>query len=464
VKKFADEYGLSVEGVHPEQRRVVLSGTVKQMCDAFKVTLKKFEYDGGTYRGRTGAVHVPLELKDIVHAVMGLDDRPQARPHFRARRRGGVVAARAEAGYSPKELANLYGFPPGNGAGQCIAIIELGGGYNESDLNEYFSRQNVSPAPEVISIPVNGGKNNPTGDPNGDDGEVLLDIEVAGAIANGAKIAVYFAPNTDAGFLSAITAAIHDTTNKPSVISISWGSFEDAWTEQARNVFDGTFQAAAAMGINVTVAAGDDGSTDRGPGNKDHVDFPASSPHVLACGGTTLRASGGQITEEVVWNEMSNGEGATGGGVSLYFKAPAWQKGLKAKTKTGEVALKMRGVPDVGGDADPVTGYKVRVDGTDAVIGGTSAVAPLWAALIAILNGANSKGNIGFIPPMLYSDPSVLRDITSGNNGGFFAAPGYDCCTGIGTPNGVKLSGLSQQRKRMYFEDIDTSKPKPAVT
>jgi kumamolisin len=342
----------------------------------------------------------------------------------------------------------LYGFPSGDGNGQCIGIIELGGGYTDSDLSAYFSRLGVSPAPQVVSVPVSGADNAPTGNPNGPDGEVMLDIEIAGAIANRAKIAVYFAPNTDAGFLNAITTAIHDTANRPSVISISWGGPESAWTQQAMNVFDGTFQAAAAMGINITAAAGDDGSTDGVPGKKDHVDFPASSPHVLACGGTTLEASSGTISDEVVWNEMANRGGATGGGISSFFSAPQWQTQLKAKTAAGEVPLTKRGVPDIGGDADPVTGYEVRVDGKDAVFGGTSAVAPLWAALIAILNGSNAKGNIGFITPMLYADPSALRDITTGNNGSYIAATGWDACTGLGSPNGAKISGISQGDKR----------------
>jgi kumamolisin len=269
----------------------------------------------------------------------------------------------------------------------------------------------------------------------------MLDIEVVGSIAPGAKIAVYFAPNTDAGFLDAITTAIHDTTNNPSVISISWGGPESTWTSQSMTAMDEAFQAAANLGITVCVASGDSGSSDGVSDGADHVDFPASSPFALACGGTSLTASQSGIASETVWNDGSSG-GASGGGVSSFFALPSWQQGLSAlKTGGTRVALTMRGVPDVCGDADPDTGYDVRVDGSDTVIGGTSAVAPLWAALIARINSATGKP-AGYINPQLYQNPGDLRDITQGNNGDFAAQPGWDACTGLGSPNGGPLAGL----------------------
>ena len=281
----------------------------------------------------------------------------------------------------------------------------------------------------------------PTGDAEGPDGEVMLDIEVVGSIAPGARMAVYFGPNTDAGFLDAITTAIHDTTNKPSVISISWGGAESTWTSQAMTVMDDAFQAAATLGVTVCVAAGDSGSSDGVTDGADHVDFPASSPHVLACGGTSLQAAQGGISSETVWNDGASG-GASGGGISSFFAVPPWQRGLSALTTAGKsVALSMRGVPDVAGDADPATGYDVRVDGTNTVIGGTSAVAPLWAALIARINASTGKA-AGFINAQLYQNAKDLRDITQGNNGDFAAQPGWDACTGLGSPNGEPLAGL----------------------
>ncbi len=206
-------------------------------------------------------------------------------------------------------------------AGQTIGIIELGGGYREADITAYFKTLGLA-APTVTAVAVDGGSNAPT-TASGADGEVMLDIEVAASVAPGAKIAVYFTPNTDQGFTDAITTAIHDETNKPSVISISWGGPESSWTSQAMTALDTACQSAAALGVTITVAAGDNGSSDGGTGN--NVDFPASSPHVLACGGTKLEASGATISSEVVWNETASNEGATGGGVSNVFALPSWQ-------------------------------------------------------------------------------------------------------------------------------------------
>jgi kumamolisin len=435
VEEFAKRYGLAVVQTDAARRTVVLSGTVARFERAFGVDLHQFEFHGGTYRGRTGPLTVPGELNGIVEAVLGLDNRPQVRPHFRARmmRRG------FSAGFTPTTLASLYDFPSGTGRGVTIGVIELGGGYRVADLRRYFSDINTA-VPKVSAVSVNHARNQATGDPNGPDGEVMLDIEVAGTIAPEADIAVYFAPNTDAGFFDAVSTAIHDDQNRPSVISISWGGPEASWTPQAMAALDQAFQAAALMGITVCVASGDHGS---GGGIGDaglNVDFPASSPHVLACGGTSLQAVNGDIRSETVWNDGASG-GASGGGVSSFFPLPAWQRGLNVTSAAGgKTPLGHRGVPDVSGEADPQTGYLVRVDGVDAVIGGTSAVAPLWAGLIARINSA--KGSpVGFINPHLYRGFG-FNDVTSGGNGGYAAAIGWDACSGLGTPNGRKIADL----------------------
>lgn len=442
LRAFATTYGLVVVQEHTARRTVVLSGTAAQFCTAFGVQLKHVSHANGTYRGRSGEILIPPELDGIVEAVLGLDNRPQAEAHFRLRSRIGSPTANAAASvsYTPVQVAQLYGFPAGAGQGECVALIELGGGYRPADLDTYFAGLGVS-SPTVVAVSVDQGKNAPTGDGNGPDGEVMLDIEVVGAIASQARIAVYFAPNTDAGFLDAITTAVHDTTNKPSVISISWGGSESSWTSQAMTAMDQAFQAAASMGITVCAASGDNGSSDGATDGGDHVDFPASSPFALACGGTNLQATQTSIRSETVWNGGSNG-GATGGGVSSFFPLPTWQQGLSAQNSAGHaVPLTMRGVPDVAGDADPESGYQVRVDGTDTVIGGTSAVAPLWAALVARINGITGK-SAGLINPQLYANGAALRDIVTGNNGDFEAAPGWDACTGLGSPNGSSLAGV----------------------
>ena len=435
VKRFARAHGLAVVQEDAPRRTVILSGTVADMEKAFAVELKVFEHGRGSYRGREGPVRLPSELKGVVEAVLGLDNRPQARPHFRMR--PGRQAA-TSGSFRPTDLASLYQFPAGNGQGECIAIVELGGGYQPADLAAYFGALQIG-VPEVVAVSVDHGRNQPTGDLNGPDTEVMLDIEVAGAIAPGALIAVYFAPNTDAGFLDAVTTAIHDGTRRPSVVSISWGGPESSWTPQAMTALDDALQAAAALGVTVCVASGDNGSSDGVDDGADHVDFPASSPHALGCGGTSLTASGGSIASEVVWNDGAQG-GAGGGGVSAVFPLPTWQQGLTVTQTGGQAqALAERGVPDVSADADPRTGYQVRVDGVDTVVGGTSAVAPLWAGLIARVN-ASFGAPIGYLNPGAYQDGAAFNDVTSGNNGDFAASPGWDACTGLGSPDGAALA------------------------
>jgi kumamolisin len=285
---------------------------------------------------------------------------------------------------------------------------------------------------------VDRKRNRPTHNPNSADGEVMLDIEVAGAMAPGARIVVYFAPNTDRGFLDAITTAVHDQHYQPSVISISWGAPEAGWTAQAMQAFDQAFQDAAALGVTVCCASGDNGSDDGVSDGKAHVDFPAASPYALACGGTRLETAGARISREVVWNNGASG-GSTGGGVSDTFALPTWQKNAGVPPSANAGGHVGRGVPDVAGDADPATGYRILVDGQEAVFGGTSAVAPLWSALIARLNQQLSKP-VGYLNPLLYRPlPGACHDITSGSNGAYQARAGWDACTGWGSPDGTKL-------------------------
>lgn len=439
VKSFAAKHSLSVIQESEVRRTVVLSGTVAQVESAFGVRLQKYDHPRGRYRGREGAVHLPGELGSVVEAVLGLDNRPQAEAQYRFRGPANKKAAKA-VDFTPVQLGALYAYPQATGQGQCVGIVELGGGFTQSDLQTYFASLNIA-TPTVTAVSVDGAENSPTGDADGPDGEVMLDIEVIGALAPQANVAVYFAPNTDAGFLDAVTTAIHDTTNKPSVVSISWGSAESTWTDQSMTSMDEAFQEAATLGVTICVAAGDNGSSDGVTTGGDHVDFPASSPHALACGGTSLTASGTAIKSEVVWNDGSEG-GAGGGGVSSFFALPTWQSGLKATDADGvATTLAKRGVPDVSGDADPETGYSVRIDGTNTVIGGTSAVAPLWSGLLARINQLTGTP-VGLLQPTLYANPSALRDITQGNNGDFYASTGWDACTGLGSPNGQAVADL----------------------
>jgi kumamolisin len=438
VKAFAREFNLKVvnDPTQAVRRTVQLTGTASDMQKAFGVVLEQKLINNVEYRVREGGIYLPKSLTGVVEAVLGLDNRPQARPHFRVFESS--AGAAAPSSYTPPQVAEAYKFPSSSsGAGQTIGIIELGGGYRQTDLTAYFKTLKLA-APPVTAVSVDGGKNKPS-NANSSDGEVMLDIEVAGSVAAGARIAVYFTPNTDQGFIDAITTAVHDATNKPSVISISWGGPESSWTEQSMTALDAACQSAAALGVTITVAAGDDGSTDGAKGN--NVDFPASSPHVLACGGTKLDANGATIVSEVVWNELANDEGATGGGVSNVFALPSWQ--ANANVPAPSTSTGGRGVPDVAGDADPTTGYTIRVDGQTTVIGGTSAVAPLWAGLVAVANQQLGT-QVGFIQPAMYAAraASAFNDIIVGNNGAFSAGPGWDACTGLGSPIANKLIPL----------------------
>jgi kumamolisin len=439
IRKFAEEYKLQMleRGDEVMRRTVTLAGTASKMEKAFGVELIDYDHPDGNYRGRTGALHLPEELAPIVQGVFGLDDRPAAKPHFRYRMNNRRFGDRASnTAYTPVQVAQLYDFPQDvNGAGEVIGLIELGGGYRPTDIQEYFQSLGL-PVPKVVTSSVDQAKNRAT-TANSADGEVMLDIEVAGAVAPGASLVVYFAPNTARGFQDALSMSVHDQLRKPTVISISWGGPESTWTQQSMQIFDEVAQEAGLLGITITVAAGDNGSNDGVNDGQNHVDFPASCPHVLACGGTTLQSDDGIITNETVWNDGPQG-GATGGGYSAMFARPNWQ--------SGDVPQANRGVPDVAGNADPETGYKVQVDGQQLVIGGTSAVAPLWAGLVALLN-EKLQSSIGYINPALYgaNESNCFRDITSGNNGSYSAGQGWDAATGLGSPIGVSLIQAMQE-------------------
>ncbi|CAM3022649.1 S53 family peptidase [Paenibacillus sediminis] len=447
VEQFSHEHGLEIKEINVAAGTIVLTGSILDFSKAFDVELTNYEHTDFTYRGREGHVHIPEDLADIIEAVVGLDNRPQAIPHFRILEETEPFARSnaAKPSFTPPEVAQLYNFPSDiNCNDQCIGIIELGGGYRSDDLETYFNSLGI-PSPTITDVSIGGKKNQPTGDPNGPDGEVVLDIEIAAAVAPGARIAVYFAPNTDAGFLRAITTAIHDNVSKPSVISISWGNAESRWTLQAMKAMNRAFQDAAALGITICCASGDTGSSDGINDGLVHVDFPASSPYVLGCGGTRLEGSNHTITNEVVWNEGI--DSGTGGGVSHVFDLPSWQEKAHVPPSANPGSRAGRGVPDVAGNADPATGYEVLVDGRRFIIGGTSAVAPLWAGLIAIINQKLGR-SVGFVNPVLYSlspEGKAFHDITIGNNdtdhgtGPYPSQAGWDACTGLGSPDGTQL-------------------------
>jgi kumamolisin len=436
VVAFAGSQQITVTDTDRARRTVALHGTVQAITAAFGARLEGvFATGDGTarYRARSGPLTVPAQLDGIVAGVFGIDDRPQSSKHLRVM----TTAAAAATAYTPPQVAQAYAFPADvTGKGQTIAIVELGGGFQQSDLTVYFQGLDLTP-PTVTAVAVDGGANSPGTDTDSDT-EVMLDIEVAGAVAPDAAIAVYFAPNTDQGFIDAVSQAVHDTTHAPSVVSISWGQSEDAWSAQARAQMEQVLTEAGGLGVTVTVAAGDNGSADSVTDGQQHVDFPASAPHALACGGTTLEASGATISSETVWSTPDHG--TTGGGVSRQFALPSYQSAAKVPDNVDSHTAG-RGVPDVCGDANPETGYRIRADGSDQTVGGTSAVAPLWAGLIALLN-QSLGAPLGFAQPRLYPllGSAAFHDITSGDNGSYSAGPGWDACTGLGSPDGAQLA------------------------
>lgn len=317
------------------------------------------------------------------------------------------------ASLTPRQVAAAYHFPidQATGKGYVGGIIELGGGFKAAQVAEYFT-SNGLPTPVFNSVLVDGGKNKQDG-PDGADGEVQLDMIVAGAIAPAATFRVYFAPNTDAGFLAGIRRARADGCNG---ITISWGGPENDWEAATMDAFETEMAACRAAGIPVFVAAGDTGSQDSsGAGNQ--TDFPASAPSAIGCGGTRLTLSGTERASETVWDD-SDTQSATGGGVSKHFPG--------------------RQVPDIAGNADPDSGYEVMIDGESTVIGGTSAVAPLMLGLHALLWECNGGKQFDFLN-LITTNPQACYDVTQGDNGGYRAGPGRDNTTGLGVPDGQKL-------------------------
>jgi kumamolisin len=460
---------------------------------------------GGTYRAHEGPLHVPPHLTDIVVGVVGFDERLAAKPSVarhpgvwslqqlvqaqiaavaaaqvhaapRAQLNGRLLAAArtteapterlqdliAEAESiiresqraatfaaldaldikTPPGVAQLYNFPVDvDGSGQCIGIIEMGGGYRRADIEAYFAFLGL-PMPNLRDVSISGSLNAP-GVTEAYDLEVCLDIEIAGGAAPGANLVCYFAPVTALGFIESIQTAIHDRVNRPSAISVSWDLSEAYWllTPSTMAVFDDILSEAPILGVTICCSSGDYGAASEYHDGRAWVDYPASHPCVMSCGGTTLVSRGDITIAEVAWNTLLQYGQATGGGVSQRFPLPDWQDAAGVPPSVNPGQDRGRGCPDVAGNADPRTGYIVQVDGKTTLVCGTSSVAPLYAALIARIN--QSLGiQVGYINPFLYrhvGGTDGFRDIVIGDNGAYFAGQGWDACTGWGSPDGTRL-------------------------
>lgn len=344
VKEVMEANKITVLSADQATRSVQVEGPIKVLEDVFQVKLFEFTHTRGNFRGRTGMVHIPSALDGVVTAVYGLDNRPVIRrnpkvptePAPAAR----VASGDAPAGFAPAQLAEVYDFPPGDGTGEVIGILEFGGGFFPDDLQLFCDTVGVS-VPTVTPVSVD---NTPTDTMDEAAGEVMLDVEVVAGACPGATQVVYFgSPQFDEkAWVDTLGAAIHDQDNAPFILSISYGLSEDsnAWQEGTIPHVNDTLQEAAMMGITICISSGDDGSADEtddgtSPNEIDglaHADFPSSSPFVLSVGGTDLRLSPGGKTENV-WKD-GNGRrffqpagtgtgGSTGGGVSTKFPHPA---------------------------------------------------------------------------------------------------------------------------------------------
>lgn len=393
VLSWAERNGVTVDWMHGEANTMSLTGPVEAL------------------------ERLQSEVSGVLH-VAGLTDEPVARPLYATPRASGGTS------FYANQVARAYNFPQlAQSVPQRIALIELSGTVTP-DLPAIMAKAGVKPVPPVKVIPVLGAVPSDDG-ANGATGEVMLDVIVAALAFPGAALDVYVGPNTDAGFLGCINAA---RLGGATVVSISWGGAEKSWSASARAAMDQAFAACVAAGIPVQAASGDTGSSDSASGK--NVDYPASSPYVTACGGTFLQLNAdGSIKNEVVWNDNPT-QSAGGGGLSAIYMLPDYQKGL-VKNQIYEV------VPDVAGCADPNSGYKVTIDGKDYVFGGTSAVAPLYSALCAILLGAGYK--FGHLGAQAFQYPTACRDVTSGNNGAYSATVGVDEASGVGSIDGTKL-------------------------
>ena len=458
VVQAFQKFGLKRVEANAATRTVRLSGTITQMENAFQVKLFDYAHPDGNYRGRVGAVSVPPEVKDIVQAVFGLDNRRVAR-----RRRHPVhelsksKTLRIPASwYVPSQLAAHYNFPAGDGSGQAVGLLEFGGGYFPSDLQGFCKLADVSSMPTVVAVSTDGTATNSR---DGAEGEVMLDVEVVAGICPKSTIVVYFAEWTEQGWITAMDAVMQDKAHDPGVVSVSWGAPEDTdiWTDQAMTQMNETFKEAALLGVTICIAAGDDGSSDADMDGHAHADFPSSSPYVLAVGGTTIPTKGG-TQPDIVWKEgdglRADNGGSTGGGVSAKFDRPPWQESITISS-VNPGSIVGRCVPDIAANADwNASPYLLVVDGKAQGNGGTSAATPLLASLVTLINQARGAGKrIGYLTPLLYQSSAGggqtigsagCTDVRSGDNttaavGGYSAGPGYDAASGWGTPDGRQL-------------------------
>jgi kumamolisin len=431
VTDYLTSQGLKVSSVTANKLTVNATGTAAQVATAFGTQLSTY-HDAAAkrdYYANAAAPSLPATVAANVVDVAGLSNYARsvhysepntAVPHATRKAVTGLTPTKARTAYNlSSEISAGY-----DGTGQTVGLIEFSA-YTQSDVAAYDSYFSLSPATPTV-VKADGG----TTDTSGKD-EVELDIEVIQALAPGAAIKVYEAPNSDAGEVAMYSAIV--SADVP-VISISWGTYEAGETSSNRTALDTDFKQAAAQGESVYAASGDSGSDDAGDGGTS-VDFPASDTYVTGTGGTTLSytSSTGAYQSESAWS-------GSGGGVSSLFATPSFQSPVNSGSN--------RDVPDVAAVADPNTGWAIYEAGSWQEFGGTSAAAPNWAAFTAIYDqyAAGSGGSaLGYANSTLYalaqtsSYSTAFHDVTSGSNGAYSAGTGYDTVTGWGSYNGANL-------------------------
>ncbi len=463
VRRVLGRFGLAVQAERPATGSLVMTGTAAQIEAAFHPGLGMYSHPGdGVLRGREGDVRIPSELDGTVSGVFGLDQRRVA--HRLAH--GGAAQAGpgdAIAPLGPADLEQRYSFPNGDCSGQTIAIAEFGGGYFPDDVRD-FCQAHGRALPQIETVSIGATPLTPTqiaalsaeqqGPALGESHEVMMDVEIVAGLCANATISVFYAPFDQKGWIDLLDRVVA-ADPAPVAVSMSWGLAEDSpdWSAAALDAINQRLRAASARGITVCAASGDDGSGDQMHDQHAHVHFPASSPFVLAVGGTMLDGD-----DEVVWwnapgDRSQPRGGSTGGGVSVKFPRPEWQNVRVASLNPG--AIDGRVVPDVAALAGP-PGYSLVFDGQPTLNGGTSAAAPLWAALIARIAAAGAGGASkppAFLAPLLYRNgnggrvrgATAFADITKGSNTspqpgfGYDAQPGFDAVSGWGVPNGEAL-------------------------
>lgn len=422
LRRYCEGFGLTVVDSH--WRSVTMSGSIDRLVDALGATVAIFEDENQRrFRHRSGALHLPSDVAAVVQAIFGLHQWPRSRKLGSLQRHTTPLGAR--------DVATRYQFPEADGRGQTIGVVQLRGVFNPSDFDQCMRAQGLTAARPIVKRVDNAAVEHEIQTTK--DLEAALDLQIIGSLAPGARTVVYEAPDDERGFLDAIRVALFDEENAPSVLSISYGWPEHLWTPVALAILDDLFTVAALAGVSVFCSSGDNGAELDYDG-KPHVLAPASSPFAVACGATVLPPNAG--AQELAWER-------TGGGFSERFEVPEWQDVARTCASHHRVNAG-RGVPDVAGQEQP--GYYVVMDGAELAMGGTSAIAPMWAALTARIN-QGLGAPIGFFSPILYrrSDEQLFVDVTTGNNGRFQAGAGWDPCTGLGVPVGMAIEKALRQ-------------------